>query len=277
MKKKAFTLLLVVFLLLSGSVFASASVVLADESVLTDSQSAYSANGLPLVVDNADLLTDEQEENLAQDLYNLSFVNNVDVVVLTVNSLNGKSALAFADDYYDYNGYGQGDDRSGMLLLYLPGPQGEREIALSTRGALYACVSDADSDAMIDMLIPDLIDENYAAAFDNYVSFAAEEVAQIGQSSGGPGLLYIPFCLGIGFVAAFIIMKIRTASLTSVRKERSARYYVKEDSLQLTGSRDRFVYKNVTKVAKQTQSSSSGSSGRTSSSGATHGGTSRKF
>ena len=232
-------------------------------------------SNLPLVVDNADLLTSAQEYELSYKLYNLSSQYAVDIVVLTVPSLDGKTSLAYADDYFDYTGYGQGEDRSGMLLLYLPGPQGERDVALSTRGSLFDCVTDADSDALLDTVIPDLINEDYVAAFDSFVQFAEDECSEIGKIKTLP-IIYIPLCLLLGFVVAFIILKIQTASLKSVKAQKNARFYIKENSLMLTGSSDRFLYKNVSKTAKQ-QSSSSGTTGRTSSSGATHGGTSRKF
>ncbi len=236
------------------------------------------SNDLYYVVDRADVLTNEQEIVLNEELAALSDEKNADFVVLTVSSLNGKSSLAFADDYFDYNGYGRGEDRSGMLLLYKTGAAGDRDIALSTRGMLYDCVTDKDSDDFLDSIIPDLADENYEDAFAAFVRFAADEADEIGKIKTLPWT-YIPICLLIGFVVSFVILKIQTASHKSVRKERDAQYYVRRDALVLTQSHDRFLYRNVKKIPKQTQSSSSssGTSGRTSSSGARHGGTSRKF
>ena len=228
------------------------------------------------VADHADLLTDKQEKALAEKLAALSEEYAADFVVLTEPTIFGRPSQAFADDYFDYNGYGQGSDRSGMLVLYVPGPAGEREIAISTRGSLYDCVSDADSDAIIDTMIPDLINEDYASAFDWFASLSEEQAKEIGKTKMLP-ILYIPLSLLIGFAIAFLVLKMQTASLKSIRQERTARYYVQPGSLVLTGSFDRFLYKNVSKTPKQTQSSSSGTSGRVSSSGARHGGTSRKF
>ena len=242
----------------------------------TESESQQS-NALFYVIDRADVLTDAQEIALNEELSALSDEKNADFVVLTVSSLNGKASLDFADDYFDYNGYGRGDDRSGMLLLFKTGVAGDRDIALSTRGSLYDCVTDKDSDNFLDSIIPDLAEENYEDAFAAFVRFAADEADEIGKIKTLPWT-YIPICLLIGFVVSFVILKIQTASHKSVRKERDAQYYVRRDALVLTQSHDRFLYRNVKKIPKQTQSSSSsGTSGRTSSSGARHGGTSRKF
>lgn len=244
--------------------------------VCSISVSAY--GNADYVVDHADLLTDAQEADLEARLADLSERFNADIVVLTELSLGGRVALDFADDYFDYNGYGRGEDGTGMLLLYVPGPEGEREIALSTSGALIQCVTVSESDTLLDILIPDLIAEDYVSAFDSFAVFAQDEADEIGKLPMLP-FIYIPGCLLFGFAVAFIILKIQTSSLKSVRQERTARYYVDENSLNLTGRQDRFLYRNVTKRPKQTQSSSSssGSSVRTGSSGASHGGTSRKF
>lgn len=226
-----------------------------------------------LVADEADVLTDAQEQTLENSLRALSDSSNTDLVVLTVSSLEGKTALARADDYFDYNGYGRGEDRSGMLLLYYEGVSGDREVAVSTRGSLMECVRDADSDAFLDQIIPSLQAGDFMAAFSAFVPFAEEEIAEIGQPKTLP-LYYIPISLLIGFAAAFIILKIQTAPLKSVRKERTAGYYVDSGSLQISGSYDRFLYRNVTKRVRKQESATTG---RVSSSGASHGGTSKKF
>lgn len=234
-------------------------------------------NNFYFVIDRADVLTTAQETALNAELSALSDEKNADFVVLTVSSLEGKSSLDFADDYFDYNGYGRGEDRSGMLLLFKTGADGDRDIALSTSGALYDCVTDKDSDDFLDSIIPWLMTVEYEEAFSLFVRFAEEEADEIGKIKTLPWT-YVPICLLIGFAVSFIILKIQTASHKSVRKERDAQYYVRRDALVLTASRDRFLYRNVKKIPKQTQSSSSsGTSGRISSSGARHGGTSRKF
>ena len=85
---------------------------------------ALSANsGYGLVMDEADLLTDSEEEALSEMLEEISLKQGNDIVVVTVYSLGGKSAESFADDYFDYNGYGQGTAKSGvpcaLLCLFL--------------------------------------------------------------------------------------------------------------------------------------------------------------
>ena len=61
---------------------------------------------LPRLADDADLLTDSEEKELNQQLDTVSEEQECDVIVVTVDSLNGKTVEEYADDYYDDNGYG---------------------------------------------------------------------------------------------------------------------------------------------------------------------------
>ena len=47
------------------------------------------------------------------------------LAVVTVNSLEGKTAEAYADDYYDYNGYGYGENDDG---LFASGKHGRKRV-----------------------------------------------------------------------------------------------------------------------------------------------------
>ena len=77
----------------------------------------------------------------------------------------------------------------------------------------------------------------------------------------------------MGFVIANIFVGSMKKKLKSVRSQAAASSYVREDSLNITDSRDIYLYATVTRTAKPDDSSSSGgSSTHTSSSGATHGG-----
>ena len=67
------------------------------------------------------------------------------------------------------------------------------------------------------------------------------------------------------------------SQLKTVRFQAAAGNYMKRGSLNVTESRDLFLYKTFTRTAKPKNNSSSGSSTHTSSSGSTHGGGGGKF
>lgn len=86
---------------------------------------------------------------------------------------------------------------------------------------------------------------------------------------------WIFISIGVGVILAFIIVGRMKAQLKTVRFQAAAGNYVKDGSMNVTESRDLFLYHTVTKTAKE--KSSSGSSTHTSSSGRTHDGGGTKF
>ena len=60
----------------------------------------------------------------------------------------------------------------------------------------------------------------------------------------------ILICLLIGIVAAFIVTGVMKAELKTVKSQSDAGSYVRYNSLELTQSRDIYLYRNVTRRAK---------------------------
>ena len=86
----------------------------------------FSDPDAPRVADMADIFTDDEEEAILQAIEEQSARGNADIVVVTDISSYGMSHREYADDYYDYNGYGFGPDRDGILLFICmePGNRG---------------------------------------------------------------------------------------------------------------------------------------------------------
>ncbi len=236
-----------------------------------------SAAGSNRLVDEAELLSSGERNALAATLDEVSDRWNVDVAVVTVDSLGRKSAMAYADDFYDAR-YGS----SGILLLV---SMEDRDWAISTAGSCIRTFTDAGLDHIADQIVPKLSDGEYYEAFSLFAELCDDFLRQ--GSTGNPydsdnlpkgsfqfGITLL-VCLGIGLVAALIVTGIMRGQLKSVRKQTAATNYLLPGSLQVTEARDLFLYRNVTRQLKP-QSSSSSSTHR-SSSGASHGGRSGKF
>ena len=97
--------------------------------------SAFAAEK-PLLVDDVGFLKSEEASEVETRLETLSDQLDLDVVIVTTKDLQGKSKMDYADDYFDYNGYGEGrqGDRSGVLLLVYQTSTGSTERWISTRG-----------------------------------------------------------------------------------------------------------------------------------------------
>lgn len=222
-----------------------------------------------LVVDNADLLTPEQEELLTAKLEAIRSQYSFEVSVVTVPDTGGQAVRDFTDDFYDYNGYGFGEERDGLMLLL---SMENRDWWVSTCGKGLKVFSVDTINSMIESISPDLSADNFDKAFSDFSMLCAGKLDKYGKVSP----VWIVIDLVLGFVIAFIIMKIKTGKLKSVNKQRSAANYVTPGSLVLFGQNDRFLTTSVSRVPVQ-QNSSSGSGSHTSSSGTTHGGTGGHF
>lgn len=80
---------------------------------------AFAANQEPRLVDGADLLSDGEETVLLEKLDEISARQRADVVVVTADSLEGKSPMEYADDFYDENGYGF-SAKGSVLVCRMP-------------------------------------------------------------------------------------------------------------------------------------------------------------
>ena len=105
--------------------------------VLLVSGQVYAAGNL--VVDQAELFTDGEEAELAASAATLGSQYQMDIVLVTTNDTGGLSARDYADDYFDYNGYGIGSERNGILFLM---DFDNREIYISTSGSSIRYLTD---------------------------------------------------------------------------------------------------------------------------------------
>lgn len=223
---------------------------------------------LSLVEDYADVLTDSEETELIAKLEALGSEYDIEIGAITVDSYEGKTPQAFADDFYDYNGYGYGNNDDGLIVVFNTGEgDGNRNLAISTHGKGIDLLTDTEIDFIIEMMINPIKNGDFAGAFDNFI---VECESAFDESIS---IIWIPVSILVGFGLAYLIVKIQASKLKTVRAQVNAADYV--GNVMLTGQYDNFMYKNVRSTPKA--QSSSGSSTHSSSSGRTHGGGNRSF
>lgn len=236
------------------------------------------------LMDMADLLTEEEEEELIATLDEISERQNLEIVVVTAENLEGYSdGQEYTDDLYEHCDFGYGDGRDGiMLLLDMDG----RDWYISTQGYGITAFTDAAITYLGNEMKEDLSAGNYAAAFRIYAADCDQMITR--ARDGNPfskkdlpheplSPLVLPICLGIGLVAAFLTVNSMKAKLKTVHSQKTAADYVKKGSMQLTAQQDLFLYNKIDRVKKEEKSSSGDSTTHKSSSGTTHGGGRGKF
>jgi len=259
---------------------------------------ALSASGqtVSYVFDGAGLLLPEEISALEEQAGELALLYDIDPVILTVDSLHGKSAQNYADDYYDNAGYR--DD--GVLFLLA---MAEREWYISTCGTVIYTLTDYGIQQLGESIVPYLADEYWYDGFQHFLDSlpyyldAYENGAPIDGYADHSGdyyhgdqeeILYYEeesapsFLLSLfgGILAAGITIVIMRSTMNTKRAQRSACVYMKEGSWNLYQHRDLFLYSNVTKTRRQESNSNSGGGGSSvhrSSGGRRHGGGGGKF
>lgn len=236
------------------------------------------------VVDDADLLSDSEETALREKLEEIRVRQKMDIVIVTAKTLSGATPADYADDTYDHNGYGYGNDRDGLLLLI---SMEDRDWYISTTGYGITAFTDAGIQYIGNKIKEHLSDGDYAAAFDTFAElcddFITKARTEKPYDSGNmpkepmkPGWILVAVIAG--FILSFITVGAMKGKLKTVRFQPAANSYMKAGSMNITESRDMFLYNTVTRTARPKDSDSGGgSSTHTSSSGSTHGGGGGKF
>ena len=220
------------------------------------------------LVDQANVLTDSEEASLLAKLDEISEKHQFDLVVMTLDTLDGEDLEDTANILYElYYGYGDTDD--GMLFLLV---MDTRDWTVSKNGFGLTAFTDAGFDYIFDKISGDLGNDYYADAFTAYADLCDDFLTQ--AKAGNPytadNLPKDPFnttmnlviCLGIGFVVALIVTGVMKGQLKSVRAKYEASDYTKKGSLMINESRDFFLYRTVSRTEKKKDDDSDrGSSG----------------
>ena len=261
---------------------------------------------MPKIIDDAGLLTDLQLADLEQRAADLVNRYEMDIVIVTVDSLGDKTSEEYADDYYDYNGYGVGEDFSGVLLLL---SMEYRDWAISTCGEAIYAITDYSIQNLFSEIAEYLAQDQYYQAFCIYLDSLENLLGS--YSSGnpvdgnignyeGPGS-YIPGSqedivyyepdrefnwyakrIGISFLAGVIValvaLLIMRSQMNTAKNQHGATSYLAPGTYKVNIQKDIFLSSQISKVRKsENTSSGGGSSAHRSSSGRSHGGGHGKF
>ena len=132
------------------------------------SGSAAKTRMCPLLVDDADILSNADEASLLNKLENISSKSKFDVAVVTVKNIDDRTMQDYTDDFYDYYGYGQNERNDGILLLV---SMREREYHITTAGRCISIFTDARLKDIMCAIEPKLINADYIGAFNEFAVY----------------------------------------------------------------------------------------------------------
>ncbi|RKM61798.1 TPM domain-containing protein [Butyrivibrio sp. XB500-5] len=274
--------------------FLCVAPVCASSSDLWDSYNVPSSRQKPRLLDNADLLSPDEEKDILAKLDTLSENRGSNICILTTPSHTGP-IQDFADDYFDYNGFGADYNESGALFML---SMADREWAISTSGDAIQAFTDYGQEMMMDKMLPYLKNGDYHGAFckyievsDYYLDLYAKGTPYDVQSGSikAPRTRadYIRFLLmsfGIGAILSIFPIAAMASQLKTVHKQPAANDYRSHDGLIVNKHTDQFIRSHVSRHMRNTDSGNGsrshgggGSSIHTSSSGHSHGGSHGHF
>ena len=251
MMKKTISWLLAVALFLTLTAFACPTAMAAESDET-------------LVYDDADLLTNKEEKALQEKLADISGEYDAQVIVVTTETSEGLDVPYYAEIIYDSMEFGYGEDRDGVMLFVCMDP---RECQIIGNGFAAEAIDDSTIEVILDAFVPYLSDGEYAEAFDIFADRCRFYLD--GHINGFPfdvGASLV-FALVVGLIIGLIVTGVWKSQLKSVRRQNEANVYIKPGSMHLTQAGDYYMYRNIVRTARPKNTSSSGSSGSSRSSG----------
>ena len=282
--------------------------VMGSMAVWADQTGAVS--GQPRVFDQAGLFSETEIIQLEEKIAQCRKSTKMDVVIVSAYADGDRSAEEYADDYYDYGGFGVGKKASGVLLLYyMDGPgQPGGECYISTAGTMINMLTDERIESILDDVYGNLGNRDFAGATECFledVKVYVKEGVESGQYTYDRDTGEIVRYHSIRLYEVAIAMVIAGILAGSVCLDIKKRYAMKQSSREVSNSLqayradcafhfsvagDKMINKYVRSIPIP-RNTSSGSGGRghsgsssagrstihTSSSGRSHGGGGRRF
>ncbi len=239
---------------------------------------AYADFQNPSIIDDAGYLMQSELSSLSKELDKVREKYGFEVAIYTESDMTSSTAEASADDIYDYQGYGAGENDDG-IMLYICSDTREYHFTTHGKGLKYF---NANGLAYLESkIVPHLSGNDYYEAFEEYIE-TTDELLQMAKD-GKPynekqystkylfGVIIV--CLIAPILIAFWMMKRKLKKMKTAVENDYAANYIKQGSMRINTSRDLFLYSRITKTERPKSSSGT----HTSSSGRTHGGRGGSF
>ena len=225
------------------------------------SASAYTQE---YVIDYADKLASSEIEELDLFAEKLESAYGVTVLFCITEGTGDVTADEFSSETYgDYT-----DNENGIIIVH---DDWNKSYSVFTSGNADEYFSDAAVDSMIDAY--DLNESYYGGLYACYE--LAEEYLENGYSGGyvydeesldnstetageseekdGVSIIWLPVSLLIGLLVGFLIINGIASKNKSVKMQKNATVYTRPGSMNITGSADNFLYKNIDRTEKPKQ------------------------
>ncbi len=216
----------------------------------------FTVNEPVYIKDDADILTDSEEQTLMQRMLAIKEEYQCDVAFYSVDfgtaSISDYEAQCHAEEHYTLSGLSS----DGILLMIFFAGNGNGT-HMTTSGECIKMFTEDDFLYIEDNFYDYLLNRRYFNAVESFISDSKDDIHDYRNFDG----IWYLIAPAIGAVASFLSVGKMKGDLKSVRSKPNASDYTKSGSMNITRSNDVFMYRRVTRTAKPKDTSSGRSGG----------------
>lgn len=198
------------------------------------------------VYDYAQVLTEKEESKLKKDVDKFISKYNIDMAIVTVKYYNQETLNEYMNLFYIKNDFGIGTNKDGIIAV-LDFKNNQNVVGIETFGN----VNNYYSELEIKSIINDIQKEkNNYNKLEIFVDGAFNYVDKFEDNYSDNNILLLlnwVQVITLSILISTIIVIIGIFKNKNVRKEESARYYIKENSVVITKRNEKYITTNTKK------------------------------
>ena len=220
------------------------------------------------VDDGADLLTNQEEEDLNELLFKYSKKYNIDIVVITRNGLDGKTDKRYLEDYVD-KVLDAGVYSEDLTILQYD--IDSRYCTIQGYGNSEYIINDDNIEYILDVVAPKITEKQYYNAFSSFAKGVAHYYDDPHYEYGRKPIYLETWFQAVAALAIGAIVVGTMAYNSKGKNTVNNHTYLDEQHSGLVARRDIYLRTTVSKVRKPSNNTSGGG-GRSSGGGGRSGG-----
>lgn len=232
------------------------------------------------VYDYAQVLTASEEASLKKNIELFIANHNMDMAIVTVKYHDKANTMNYADDFYDYNGFGIGNNYDGIIFVLDFTFWSNGDIWMGRTGNAINVYNDSRIDNILDSVVSKK-NKGYYEMFNTFIdesNYYAKEGIFLSRGTSERVVQKLFVEISISLVVSLILIFILIQKNRMVKLATTAGAYLASGSVLINKRNDKFITTHTTSVRINDSSSSSGfSSTHRSSSGRSHGGGGRRL
>lgn len=230
------------------------------------------------IYDQAELLTNEQIQDLEAQASAYFEEWQTDFIIITTDGLDGKDLIVYMDDFTDdlAEQFNRAEDNMAVLMMDME----TKEINLAGYGRAEDLLDNSRLTNIRQQITPDLSDGNYYEAFQQFF-VKSDEYLGIRAGVNPESIFFNTYVQLAAAIVLGLIIVFFMAYNSGGRVTTTGRTYMDQENTRIVSQRDRYLRKTVTRKRKPSNKNSgggrSGGGGGISSAGRSHSGSRGSF